>query len=97
MSHKGNRTYETWKGMRERCLRKKCKIYKYYGGRGIKICRRWNDFAKFLKDMGERPTGRSIDRINNNGNYEPGNCRWATPLQQSRNRRNVKSKEAKHG
>jgi hypothetical protein len=74
--------------MRKRCRTKTANGYKNYGGRGITICDRWKDFAAFLQDMGEAPPGLSIDRINNDGNYEPSNCRWATPEQQRTNKRN---------
>jgi hypothetical protein len=81
----GSPTYISWQGMRSRCRNSAREKFSRYGGRGIEICDRWNDFANFLADMGERPAGTSLDRIDNDGNYEPGNCRWATPAEQRNN------------
>lgn len=82
-----SRTYRTWANMRTRCSNPNTSVYKHYGGRGISVCPQWSTFAGFLVDMGERPEGTSLDRIDVNGNYEPNNCRWATNRQQGTNRR----------
>lgn len=73
--------------MKQRCHNPNNHNYKNYGARGISICKRWMDFPSFLSDMGPKPHGLTIDRINNEGNYEPGNCRWATTKQQRDNQR----------
>jgi hypothetical protein len=79
-------TYVSWASIAPRCGNPNHPAYPRYGGRGITVCERWASFENFLADMGERPAGLSLDRIDNNGNYEPGNCRWATPKEQSSNR-----------
>jgi hypothetical protein len=86
---RSNRTkeYEAWLRMNARCTNQNSKDYKNYGGRGITVCERWKIFQNFFTDMGPRPNGYSLDRINNNGNYEPSNCRWATREQQNSNKR----------
>lgn len=91
INKKHSKTYESWSGIKSRCLAPENEAFKNYGGRGILICDRWKDsFENFLEDMGERPSGTTIHRINNDGNYEPGNCEWATPgVQMRHTRRNV--------
>lgn len=80
--------YETWLDMIGRCHRTTHQRFESYGGRGVTVCERWRlDFWAFVADMGERPIGRSLDRIDNDAGYTPENCRWATASEQSRNRR----------
>ena len=96
---KDNR-YNCWIAMKARCHKKTTPKYPLYGGRGISIDDRWlgrDGFLNFCNDMGPRPEGTSIDRIDNDGNYEPGNCRWATTLEQSRNKRSTAKKYSVNG
>lgn len=91
---KPSKEYNSWAGMKQRCTDPKHKSFNDYGGRGITVCDRWQDYKNFLADMGRKPSPRhSIDRSDNNGNYEPSNCRWALPLEQRLNSRPKRSKK----
>jgi hypothetical protein len=87
---KRSRAYGIWAGMLARCGIESATGYARYGGAGVLVCERWHTFSNFLADMGEPPTAMSIDRIDNERGYEPGNCRWATSQTQNENRRNVR-------
>lgn len=84
-------SYTVWQSMKERCYNKNYKSYMHYGGRGISVCDRWrNSFVNFFEDMGDRPNDKSLDRIDNDGNYEPSNCRWTSKKVQRQNQRGIK-------
>ena len=83
-------TWNSWRGMKSRCLNPKDSRFSSYGGKGIAVCQRWKAFRGFLEDMGLRPEGTSLDRINLNGNYEPSNCRWASHREQRLNRNGLR-------
>ena len=80
-------TYQTWSDMKRRCSDAKHKSYSIYGGKGIKVCDRWEVFSNFLEDMGDRPEGKTLDRIDSKGDYCADNCKWSTPKEQARNMR----------
>jgi hypothetical protein len=91
----GTREYRSWQGMKQRCCNPEHVAYESYGGRGITVCEEWRlSFEAFFADMLERPPGTSLDRINNDGNYEPGNCCWSDAKQQAENRRPQRARTA---
>lgn len=84
------KVHMAWRQMKKRCLNPKCAMYKHYGGRGITICERWLSFDNFFADMGHPPEGMSLERVDNEGNYCPENCKWATRIEQLNNTRKTR-------
>lgn len=83
-------TYRSWYSMLERCRNPSNASFRFYGARGIHVCERWHNIVNFVDDMGVRPVGMTLDRVNGEGDYEPGNCRWATEIDQQRTKRSVR-------
>jgi hypothetical protein len=89
VSDQEKRTYQSWADMRNRCRNARHRRYGFYGGRGIKVCERWDSFAAFVEDLGLKPDGLTLERLDNNGDYEPDNCKWATYREQNKNTRST--------